>query len=622
MENKKHLVRGVIVFKHGTYYFQNSRGDMFQVLQNEETKKLYESQQICLLEVGGYKGDSLFGNIVEVFGKSGDPIPEGRAIAKAYGLIREPSEDVLREVKKLPYEVPESMKKGITDLRDVPFVTIDPDTAKDFDDAVFAERNEDGTITLRVAIANVAAFVKKDSALFDYGMENGNSAYLGDTCYPMFPEKLSNGICSLNEGVDRIVMCTTCTVKSNGELTGYKIEPAVINSKNRLTYKEADYLYFGENAVGDDIDHSAVKDKVSDEVMASLEALYDVASDLYHARMKRGAFDIDAKKLRFKLAPNGIDVIGYEKDHYEQFTSVIEETAILTNEIWGEVAENFNIPFQYRNHKSIDYEEMYDLRNQLKPFNIDIPKGASTQTLQKVIDSVKGKRIEEFVVSSILKAMESAYYNPENIGHAGLAIIHDEFRSFHKLTNGKDISKDKAIEYARKKYFNITGRHNGLSFIGDISHSAYAQSTSPIRRGSDLLDQIQMLEFLNTGNYTFKTRELMEYADHLNSRERSADRAEKEYDDMLSAKWGADNMGKIFPNCHVVALNENEAKVVTPDGYRMNLPYDASGIKRKYLKIGSKIGNAQIDKVTICPPRVVCTTKILEKKNEEELEIE
>ena len=128
-----------------------------------------------------------------------------------------------------------------------------------------------------------------------------------------------------------------------------------------------------------------------------------------------------------------------------------------------------------------------------------------------------------------------------------------------------------------------------------------------------------MLEFLNTGNYAFRTRELVEYADDLNSRERSADRAEKEYDDMLSAKWGADNMGKIFPNCHVVALNEYDAKVVTPDGYRMNLPYDATGIKRKYMKIGSKVGKTQIHKVTICPPRVVCTTNILEKKNEEEL---
>jgi hypothetical protein len=128
-----------------------------------------------------------------------------------------------------------------------------------------------------------------------------------------------------------------------------------------------------------------------------------------------------------------------------------------------------------------------------------------------------------------------------------------------------------------------------------------------------------MQEFVEKGEYLFKTRELVEYADNLNFKERNADMAEKEYDGMLSAKWASNNMGKVFFDCTVVELGEHEAKVMTRDGYRMSLPYGMFGANKKHMKIGSRIEAVKIDKVSICPPKVICSRNITrENVNEEE----
>jgi len=614
--NRKQLFSGVVVKVNGLYYFSSRKGHLYNLPQTEEVKQLCNNGKLCVFElVTGRNDQFLYGKIVEVMGNSGDPIPEGKAIAKSYDLIREPSQKVMDEVASIPQEVSGDQIKNIADLRDVPFVTIDPDTAKDFDDAVYACKNPDGTYTLKVAIANVASYIKPGSALFQYALEAGNSSYLGNTCYPMLVEELSNGICSLNEKVDRLAFCTTCTIRPNGQLVNYKIEPAVINSNHRLTYKEADYLYFGENHTGDTLDHSAKKEETLD-VLDSLSCLYDVANILYKARMKRGAFDIDSKKLSFKLDESGTKVLKYEKDHDEVFTSVIEETAILTNEIWGEVSERFKLPFFYRNHRQIDNEKISDLRHKLSQFDIKLPKSVRSQDLQKIIDNVRGKRIEEYVVSTILKAMESAYYDVENLGHAGLAIVHNNFKSFKQMTSDRVQTISSVIDDARRAYFLETGRSNGLCFDGDITHCAYAQTTSPIRRGSDLVNQMQMQEFINNGSKLYKTYDLIEYSEKLNFFERNSAKAEIEYDDMLSAKWGMDNIGKVFLNCIVVSLGENAAKVVTPDGYRMSLPY-GEGVKKKYLKIGTRLARVSIDSASLCPPRVICKRDLNMKKESE-----
>ena len=258
---KEHV--GAIIKKGDKFYFQNAKGQVFDVVQNAETKQLYKDGCVVKVKLSLVNGPEpmYFVHVKEIVSQGVDPLPQGKAIADVYGLTQPMPKQIFEEIKSIPDKVNVDDFAGWTDLRDIPFITIDPDSAKDFDDAVYACRNEDGTYTLKVAIANVAHYVDKNSEIFRHAMRLGNSSYVGDICYPMLHTDLSNGICSLNENEDRLVMCTTCTMNEDGELLNYMLEPAIIRSRHRLTYKEADYLYFGENVEGDTADHS---DKVEE----------------------------------------------------------------------------------------------------------------------------------------------------------------------------------------------------------------------------------------------------------------------------------------------------------------------------------------------------------------------
>lgn len=596
---------GMIVMKRGTYYFQNRKGDLFDVSQNKETIEAYQNNRILICDLSANLREGTYfatvNAVVESNGK--DPIPEGKAIATAYNIGQEFPREVVQETRAIPKIVTRKDWQGFADLRHIPFVTIDPDSAKDFDDAVFAEQNEDGTYTLRVAIANVASYISKGSALFENAQELGNSSYLGDVCYPMLPEELSNGICSLNEKVDRLVMCTTCRIAPTGEILEYKIEPAVINSNHRLTYKEADYIHFGRNAEGDTKDHSGIIAKTID-VKDSLADLYAVSQILNRARMKRGSFDIDSNVLQFRLDSSKTRVETFEKDHQEEFTSVIEETAVITNEIWGEVAKNLGINFSYRNHKQIDPEKLLALKGKLRPFGIKINNTSSSKSLQSILNFVKGKRIEEYVTSTILKAMESAYYDSTNIGHAGLGILEKDAKANTEALYDVKLQEER-LEAARRKYFVENGTVNGLAFSGDISHSAYGHTTSPIRRGADLINQMQMLSVITQGKESFTRAEIADRCIHLNSTERNSASAEKEYNTMLSALWAADNIGKVFRDCTVVDMGKFEADILTPEGFRLKVPYTDHGLSKQYLKIGQRVDSVSIDSVSTYPAKVI-----------------
>ena len=606
-ENRRYS--GIVVQNRaGKYLFKTQRGSIFDIVQDQQAKDLCEKQMICVFEQLETKNtDDKFGRIIKVLGNVGNLKAESDSIIETYQLDKETTREAQVEVDKTPNVVSAKECNGVADLRYIPFVTIDPDTAKDYDDAVYACKNPDGTYTLKVAIANVAHYVGADSALFQHAVERGNSTYLGSssTVFPMLPEKLSNGICSLNENVDRLVMCTTCTIKPTGELVNFSIEPAVINSRHRLTYKEADYLYFGENAVGDNLDHSDVVKKTED-VRDSLSNLYDVSQILYKARMKRGSFDINSPELEFKISPNFDDVIGYSLGHNEKFTSVIEETAVITNEIWGEVADRAGFGFAFRDHKQIEECKIGELRNKLKQFDLNVPKGVNNKGLQRIINLVRGKRIEEYVVSQILKSMDSAFYSTTNIGHAGLGIATGEdFKSQRNVAvmNRGDMG---IVDSARMAYFKQTGSHNGLYFDGDIAHRAYGQTTSPIRRLSDLVNQLQMISVIKEGVPLFKRNQITDLCDRMNYCEKNSAQAETDYSDMLCAHWAINNIGKSFDNCTIVNFGEKHSEVKTADGLKVLLPFDYTGIKRKYLRIGKRLDNIVISQVKTNPARIEC----------------
>ena len=593
---------GMIVMKKGIYYFQNRKGDLFEIAQNKETIEMYRNNRILICELSpNLREGSYFASISQVVESNGkDPIPEGKAIVSAYGIEKDVPASVREEVKAIPKIVTAKEWKGWADLRDVPFVTIDPDSAKDFDDAVYAELNPDGTYTLKVAIANVAKYISKDSALFKHAIDLGNSTYLGDTCYPMLPEELSNGICSLNEGVDRLVLCTTCRMTTTGEILEYMMEPAVINSNHRLTYKESDFIHFGKNAQGDTKDHSGVIAKTID-VKSSLANLYEVAQILKKARLRRGSFDINSNVLQFKLDSSKTRVEAFEKEHQEEFTSVIEETAVITNEIWGEVAEFLRIAFSFRDHRQMSPDKVPGVRGKLKPFGITMNNSVSGKTLQSILNLVKGKRIEEFVTSAILKAMESAYYDSENIGHAGLGIVCKNSDAHLQ----DDSVFEERLDEARRRYFMKTGSVNGLAFEGDISHSAYGHTTSGIRRGADLINLMQFFSVITEGKQLFTSKEISEICSHLNFTERNSAAAESEYNTMLAALWASNNIGKMFRDCTVVDMGKYDVDILTPEGFRLKVPYSENGFNKQYTKVGQRVDAVSIDEVSTYPAKVI-----------------
>jgi len=604
-ESQKKRQLGMITEKYGVFYFQNRKGDLFDIVQNEQIKDLYANNKVIICQLlPNLKENSYFAVFDSVVESNGnDPIPEGKAIASVYGLIKKMPSAVVDQVKGVSQVVTKENCKGVSDLRPIPFVTIDPDSAKDFDDAVYAKKNDDGTYTLKVAIANVAKYVSKDSPLFNYAMELSNSSYLGETCYPMLPVELSNGICSLNENVDRLVMCTTCTIGQNGEIINYYIEPGVINSRHRLTYKEADYIHFGKNAAGDEQDHSRMIAKTID-VKDSLSDLYDVANILNKARSKRGSFEIDSKKLNFIFDESHTRVESFCKEHQEKFTSVIEETAVLTNEIWGNVAENLGLNFCYRNHNQLSDEKIPIISGKLKPFGIKLSTNPSGRTLQAILKFVKGKRIEEYVTSTILKALDNAYYSETNNGHAGLGIVLDSRRSNKQYMQNSSFKKEK-LQNAKRDFFIKTDNKNGIFFDGDISHSAYGHTTSPIRRGADLINQLNFLNVIENEEQLFSKSEISDRCINLNFKERNSAEAEKEYDTMLSALWGIDHIGYPFHDCTIVDLGKFEADIVTADGFRLKLPYSKDGLNKHYAKIGQSIKVVSIDNVSTYPARII-----------------
>lgn len=597
-QDGKKKLRGFVIKEGNNYVFKSAKGEVWNLVHNAQVEKLARTNELCIMEsIPSKNPNDKLCHIVKVIGKGGDIIPEGKAIADSYGLSNTIPVEIKSIVDKVPSHVRAGDMKNFADRRDIPFVTIDPDTAKDYDDAVFARKNDDGTYTLMVAIANVSKYVEPHSRLFNYAMQNGNSKYLGNTVYPMLPEKLSNGICSLNEGEDRLTMLTSCKIGLDGSLLEYSVEPAVIRSKHRLTYKEADFIQFGKNSLGDNADHKGLLASTMD-VRESINTLFDVSAILNRARMKRGALDISDNEYSFTYTADGRDVIDFAKSHNEVSTGVIEETAVLTNEIWGEIAQKLGIPFMYRNHEFIeDRDVMRNVQGDLRQFNIKVPSSPTGKNIQKIINDVKGKKIEDFVVKTMLSIMKPATYSVDNMGHIGLAIARPK-------DNDENIDTDAMVSEARENYFRKNGSPYGLSFDGDISHSCYGHTTSPIRRGSDTANQSQMMSIIMDGQVLFSNQQLDDLTGSLNYNEKLSKMAEIEYNDMLFAQVAKHHIGEKIEHCYVIGLGEKEALIKAPNGLQLRMPYKAFDCPRQYIKVGKELKSITISAVSLYPPKV------------------
>lgn len=434
------------------------------------------------------------GKVIEILGRQGDPGVDVLALMTAHGLPREFLPETIAAAEKIPATIAESDLRARRDLRDLPVVTIDSEDAKDLDDAVYVEAIGPQRYRLGVHIADVSHYVREGGPLDREARQRGTSTYLVDRVIPMLPARLSNGICSLNQGEDRLTLSIAMDMDAQGHILAYDIFPAVIRVRTRLTYTIVRGI-LAEQDGGLRSDYASL--------VPMLETMEKLAASLRQKRLRRGAIDFDLPELKVKLSEAGRPM-GIEKRVRTVAESIIEEFMLAANETVAEHMNRLNIPFVYRVHADPDPEKMLKLADLLR--SVGQHPGAWTNVkprdLQQALLRLQGQPEEKMISAVMLRSLKQARYETENAGHFGLA-----------------------AEY-------------------------YTHFTSPIRRYPDLIVHRLIHETL-AGPLALARRDhltalLPQIAADSSDRERAAAEAERESVDMKTAEYMTQFIGEEF----------------------------------------------------------------------------
>ncbi|WP_367110712.1 ribonuclease R [uncultured Psychrobacter sp.] len=322
------------------------------------------------------------------------------------------------------YEEPtEKDLKGRTDLRDLPLITIDGEDARDFDDAVFAEKRSGGNYRVLVAIADVSHYVTPNSPLDKDAFERGTSVYFPHRVIPMLPEVLSNGLCSLNPDVDRLCMVADIKVSRAGNVTGYEFYPAVMHSQARLTYNQVNDYFANPKDQG--VPKSLTGNKDVKKSVDTLHQLYDL---LIKKREERHAMEFETVETYIKFNEEGGIKAILPRTRGDAH-KLIEECMLLANTCAANFALKNELPVLYRNHDKPDNEKSMRIHEYAKNFGLPFPEESPTQAdYQRIIEATKDRPDAISIHSMLLRSMMQANYAPDNIGHFGLA--YDEYSHF------------------------------------------------------------------------------------------------------------------------------------------------------------------------------------------------
>ncbi|MBQ3726341.1 MAG: ribonuclease R [Selenomonadaceae bacterium] len=347
----------------------------------------------------------LRGHVVEVLGKENAPGVEVRGILVSHGVEENFPPEVQAEVARVELEPSAEEISKRVDRRALKIVTIDGEDAKDLDDGVFAEER-DGEFFLGVYIADVSHYVRPHTFLDKEAFARATSIYPVDRVVPMLPPELSNGICSLNAGVDRLAMACEMKLNSSGRVVDYKIFPTVIHVHRRLSYTQVNKFLGGEKILADCADN--------------LNALKKIHGLRKKIREARGAIDFNLPEMKIILDAAG-KPIEITKRIQSVGESIIEECMLLANETVAEHTLKKKIPSVYRVHELPNPEKVLTLNNLLAHFSLHISKASEPRDFQKILAKVKGMPAEKVITSYALRTMQQARYSPENLGHFGLA---------------------------------------------------------------------------------------------------------------------------------------------------------------------------------------------------------
>ena len=489
-----HDLVGEIVLVNNKLSVRLSNEKLELVLKMDDSINRCVEGQIVLISLDKKIGPKSYkASIKKVIGHKNDPGVDILSIAYMYEIEPNFSKEVEEELKSIPTQVNESDLVGRVDLTDEIIFTIDGKDTKDIDDAISLKKENDEYV-LGVHIADVSNYVKENTALGDAAYERGTSNYLADTVIPMIPHQLSNGICSLNEGVLRLTMSCVMHINSHGKVTSYDIFKSYIKSSKKMNYT--------------DVNNILMRDIVKEDYKPYKDILImmnKLAHIIRQERISRGYLDFDLDEPKIVQDENGvaIDVI---RDEREDGEKLIEDFMIIANETVATHIYNMDLPFIYRVHSDPSPEKISDFVNLLKILGYRLNTRINEITpikMQHILTEISDKKEFKVLSSLLLRSMKKAEYSKENIGHFGLG------------------------------------------------SKAYTHFTSPIRRFPDLTVHRLLKKYLYEKDYSMTTIStlnsmLEQIAKHSSDKEVAAVNAERAVDDMKMAEYMESHIGEEY----------------------------------------------------------------------------
>ena len=434
------------------------------------------------------KGKKAEGKIVEVLGFKDEAGIDMLSIIKEYDLPYEFKANILKEAKSVSNV--KLSKEGRVDLRDKEMFTIDGEDAKDLDDAVYVEKNEDETYNLGVHIADVSHYVKEGSMLNKEAIKRGTSVYMLDRVIPMLPKELSNGICSLNEGRDRYALSVIMKIDKQGKVIDSQICKTIIKVTKRMTYKSVFEIIEKSN------ERTLEEYK---EYINHFELMKELALILKQRRIKDGYISLDIPESKITLDKNGI-AINVEQYKTSFANEIIEQFMLTANET---VAERFfwlSAPFIYRVHESPEEDKIKELNRYL--FNLGYKIKGKTDDIKpkafsKILEEVKGKDEEKVVSNLLLRTLKIAKYEAENKGHFGIASKYychftSPIRRYPDLFIHRIISKYLSMEYNMPD--NLKEKYSAQAIKYAESSSDTEQTATKAERASEDIKKAEYME--------------------------------------------------------------------------------------------------------------------------------
>ena len=505
LDRKLHQIVGEFYYKGGLGHIDPDDKKISIHIDIEQSKTMgaMNGHKVLVRLIGKGEKGNYKGEVIKILGHKNDPGVDILSIVSKYEINDVFSDEVMEAVEQLPLEVTEEEYIGRRDLRNKTIFTIDGDDAKDLDDAVSIDKLENGHYLLGVHIADVSHYVKENGEIDKEAYERGTSVYLADRVIPMLPHKLSNGICSLNGGVNRLTMSCDMEIDEKGNIVDYDIYESVINSKKRMTYR----------AVNDILEKNIVEPGY-EPFVDDLKEMEVLAHILRKNKERRGYIDFDIDEAKIIVNDNGeaIDVKLRERGTGEK---LIEDFMIAANETVATHIYYMELPFIYRIHGKPNEEKIESFSQFLKTLGISIQYNKNEITpkdMQRVLDSLKENKLFHLLSSLLLRSMQKAVYDKNNIGHFGLA------------------------------------------------SKCYTHFTSPIRRYPDqtvhrLLRTYLFQKKLDPETIRYWDLKLISIAEHSSEKERNAISCEREVDDMKKAEYMMKHIGEEYEGMITSVLN-------------------------------------------------------------------